>query len=61
MENRGFRHEDRFESVLGQHVAATQQTANDGATGENSLKGEELRLLVEFFQLLDRWDREVAQ
>jgi hypothetical protein len=61
MENRSVGPEDRNESALYQHAPAMRKTASDERTGESSLDGEELNLLVEFFQLLDQWDREVVQ
>jgi hypothetical protein len=61
MENRSVRHEDRNESS---GIRATEVSSRTRARNDNSssLDREELRLLVEFFQLLDRWDRqEVVQ
>jgi hypothetical protein len=52
MENRNVRQEGRNELVY-QPAAAMQLPR-----GERSLSREELSLLVEFFQLLDRWDRQ---
>ena len=60
MENRSIGPENRNASPLKQHVAVVQQHA----TGELgiALTGEELHLLIEFFRVLDRWDRqEVVQ
>ena len=57
MENRSIEHEDRNESVPYQHAAASTSEIGDAL-----LTGEELHLLIEFFRLLDRWDRqEVVQ
>lgn len=61
MENRSVKHEDRNESALYQHATAKQQTSIAERTGDGSLSRGELGLLVEFFQLLDRWDREAVQ
>lgn len=51
MENRSIGHEDRNES------AVVQQAPTSGI-GDTPLSGEELHLLIEFFRLLDRWDRQ---
>lgn len=60
MENRSVRHEDRDQ--LDYQLAAARQQTNPDGRRDGSLKGEELKLLIEFFQLLDRWDRqEVVQ
>ncbi len=57
MENRSIGHEDRNESAV--YQAAAAPTSEFGAA---PLTGEELHLLIEFFRLLDRWDRqEVVQ
>ncbi len=57
MENRNIGHEDRNESAL-QPAAATRLHEFRDA----SLSGDELHLLIEFFRLLDRWERqEVVQ
>ncbi len=61
MENRSIGHEDRNESALHQHAAAIRQAPTTDNGGE-PLSGDELHLLIEFFHLLDRWDRqEVVQ
>ncbi len=60
MENRNIGHEDRNESAL--QAAAEVRRASTSGIGDDPLDGEELRLLIEFFRLLDRWDRqEVVQ
>lgn len=46
---------------LAQHKIAPPQTSTDDRTGESSLSQAEVRALIEFFELLDRWDREVVQ
>ncbi len=56
MENRDVRHEDRRQ--LDCQPAAAMQPAPTNGSGNSSIGREELRLLIEFFQLLDRWDRE---
>ena len=61
MENRTIGHEDRNESALHQHAAVIRQ-ASTGEIGDAPLSGGELHLLIEFFRVLDRWDRqEVVQ
>jgi hypothetical protein len=57
MENRNIGSEDWNESPRQQHAALTQQVATS-ETGDTSLSDEELYRLIEFFRLLDRWDRE---
>ena len=57
MENRSVGQEDRNELVLHQGAAATRQTSTS-EIGDTLLSGEELHLLIEFFRLLDRWDRQ---
>jgi len=59
MENRSIRHLDRNESALYQCAAETRHTSDERCS--DSLNSEEVNLLIEFFQLLDRWDREVVQ
>ncbi len=55
MENRSVGHEDRNES------AVIQQTPTSEIS-DAPVSSEELHLLIEFFRLLDRWDRqEVVQ
>jgi hypothetical protein len=53
MENRNVRCENR-KSVV-------HQRASEVAVRETSLSEEELHLLIQFFQLLDHWDRELVQ
>jgi hypothetical protein len=48
-------------SVAQQLLIANEQQPTDHTGNEPSLTGAELHALVEFFQLLDRWDREVVQ
>ncbi|MFB3917708.1 MAG: hypothetical protein ACE14M_13325 [Terriglobales bacterium] len=61
MENRSIGHEGRNESALHQHATVIRQAATS-EIGDTTLSGEELHLLIEFFRLLDRWDRqEVVQ
>ncbi len=61
MENRSIGQEDRNESALHQHAAEVRRASTSGI-GADPLGGEELHLLIEFFGLLDRWDRqEVVQ
>jgi hypothetical protein len=48
-------------SVTPREALAVLQTPTDNAVNEISLTEAELHLLVQFFQLLDRWDREVVQ
>lgn len=61
MENRSIGHEDRNESAPYQHAASTRRVSTD-QSGDASLSREEVSLLIEFFRLLDRWDRqEVVQ
>ena len=61
MENRSIGHESRHESALTQHAAAIQE-ATTSEPSDTPLSGEELHRLIEFFRLLDQWDRkEVAQ
>jgi hypothetical protein len=57
MENRNIGHEDRNASTLQQRFAAARHTSAD-ELGEAPLSFEELHLLIEFFRLLDRWDRQ---
>ncbi len=61
MENRSVRQEDRNESSPIRTTEIThQRRAREIA--DDSLNREELKVLVEFFLLLDRWDRqEVVQ
>jgi hypothetical protein len=61
MENRSIGHEDRNESALHLHATEIRQ-GSTSKIGDVPLSGEELHLLIEFFRLLDRWDRqEVVQ
>jgi hypothetical protein len=61
MENRNIGSEDWKESPGQHHAALTQQVATS-ESGDTLLSGEELHRLMEFFRLLDRWDRkEVVQ
>lgn len=61
MDNRSIGHEDRNESALHQHATDFPQRST-GEVGDVPLSGEELHLLIEFFRLLDHWDRqEVVQ
>jgi hypothetical protein len=61
MENQSIEHEEQKASILQQRFAAARRTSID-EPGEASLSGEELHLLIEFFRLLDCWDRqEVVQ
>jgi len=53
MENRNVRYENR-KSVV-------HQTHSEVAVRETSLSGEQLHSLIQFFQLLDQWDRELVQ
>ena len=48
-------------SVTQQDVTAIPQTSCDEAVREYPLTEAELHALVQFFELLDRWDREVVQ
>lgn len=70
MENRSVRHEDRHHSELSldgtrdalpRNVSANGQRSSAEFISESLLTREELRSLVQFFELLDRWDREVVQ
>ena len=62
MENRSNGHEDRNEAALQQHVGVIRQAVTSEIGDAPLLSGEELHLLIEFFRLLDRWDRlEVVQ
>ena len=56
MENRDVRHEDR--NQLDRQPAAAKQPTHTDSPGDSSLNGEELRLVIEFFDLLDGWDRQ---
>lgn len=58
MENRSIGHEDRKESAL--HQQAATRHASIDEPGDASLSPDELHLLIEFFRLLDRWDRQEA-
>ena len=61
MKNRNIGHEDRNESPLYQPAAVARHTSVD-QLGNGSLSREEVHRLIEFFRLLDRWDRkEVVQ
>jgi hypothetical protein len=61
MENRSIGHEDREESALQQHAGAARHLTTD-ELGAALLSPDELHLLIEFFRLLDCWDRqEVVQ
>jgi hypothetical protein len=61
MENRSVRQEDRNESVA-IRTGDDNRRARIDESNRDSLDREELRALVEFFKLLDRWDRqEVVQ
>jgi hypothetical protein len=46
---------------VSQNDFAIPQLARDEAIGTDSLSSAELHSLIEFFELLDRWDREVVQ
>lgn len=60
MENRSIGHGDRQESAL--HQQAATRLASIDEPSDASLSREEVSLLIEFFRLLDRWDRhEVVQ
>jgi hypothetical protein len=48
-------------SVTPQDFVAIPQTSTDQAMREAPLPQAEVHLLVEFFQLLDRWDQELVQ
>jgi hypothetical protein len=48
-------------SVTPQDLVANEPPPTDEIGKETSLTQAELHALVEFFQLLDRWDREVVQ
>ena len=48
-------------NVAQQDLVANEQPPTEQMGEETSLKEAELHALVEFFQLLDRWDREVVQ
>jgi hypothetical protein len=48
-------------SVSQQDTLAIPQTAPDEAIRPHPLTEAELHSLVQFFQLLDRWDREVVE
>jgi hypothetical protein len=68
MENRNGKCTDRSDRTLGQTRAACPpqaQTATAEVANDEGFRGPlsqaELKLLVEFFELLDRWDREVVQ
>jgi hypothetical protein len=54
MENRSFRYESGLESALG-------ETSTDETVRESSLSEAELHSLVDFFQMLDRWERQLVQ
>jgi hypothetical protein len=61
MENRNIGHEGRNESTTHQHAIAARRLSGDGLQ-DPSLSRQEVSLLIEFFRLLDRWDRqEVVQ
>jgi hypothetical protein len=57
MENRNIGNEDWNESPRQQHAALPREVPTS-ETGDTSLSDEELHRLIEFFRLLDRWDRE---
>ena len=70
MENRSVRHENRKHSppyrqsptdTLPGDNCAARQAAREEFISENLLSRAELHSLVQFFELLDRWDREVVQ
>jgi len=48
-------------NVTPRNLVANEQPPTDQIERESSLTGGELHALVEFLQLLDRWDREVVQ
>jgi len=48
-------------SVAQQDLVANEPLPTDQTGTETSLTEAELHALVELFQLLDRWDREVVQ
>jgi hypothetical protein len=62
MENRSFKHEDRNESSAFYRDRTAATVGNRQAPGGDefggSLNREELRALIDFFELLDRWDRQ---
>lgn len=61
MENRSTGREGRNELAPHQNAAEIRQVSTI-EIGDALLSGEELHLLIEFFCLLDRWDRpEVVQ
>ena len=61
MENRSIGHADRNDSTTHQHAAAARHLSDDELQ-DALLSHEEVSLLIEFFRLLDRWDRhEVVQ
>jgi hypothetical protein len=54
MENRSVRYQERQQLVF-------CQTSTDEIVRETSLNEAEVRSLLQLFELLDRWDREVVQ
>ena len=54
MENRSVRNEIAWQS-------ARVETSTDETARELSLSEAELHSLIEFFQILDQWDRELVQ
>ena len=48
-------------SVSRQEFVAIPQTERGGVNNTDSLTEAELHSLMQFFELLDRWDREVVQ
>jgi len=48
-------------SVAQQDLVANEPPPTEQTGSETSLTEAELHALVEFFQLLDRWDREVVE
>jgi len=48
-------------NVTQEEIVAIPQPSTEHSISESSLSEAELRSLVQFFQLLDRWDREVVQ
>jgi hypothetical protein len=62
MENRSIGYADRNESERCPQAAAARHATTIDELGDASLSREEVSLLIEFFRLLDCWDRqEVVQ
>jgi hypothetical protein len=69
MGNRSVRREERESAIYARRERGTSPRNRDAklktlvkdTVCESSLTETELRLLVQFFELLDRWDRELVQ